>query len=225
MADRRGERLGDGQGDRRGDRRGDARARTLADVIATEAPLPTGRALALMVAVSRAVDRLDPAVAPRCIEPDDVVLSVDGTVSLPAADLSAASAGTDSELGASIGRMLFALLVGRRPLERDDAFEPSVRAVLPPSTCALIARSASEAPGQWPDVAEWTCELTRVAGALAPPVPAPERRRSRRRRSALTVAMVLLVVASVVLVLLAPRWWDSANDDEGSLAQVERASS
>ena len=194
------------------------RARTLADVIATEAPVPTGRALALMVAVSRTVGALDPDRAPRRLGPDDVLLSEDGTVTLVATAAASPAAEPDSELGASIGRLLFALLVGRRPIDHDDAFQPTLRAALPPSTCALIARSASESPGQWPSPGEWTDELTQVAGALAPPLPAPERRRTRRRQVALGVALVVLVAASIIVLWLAPRWWDSANDDEGSPA-------
>lgn len=205
----------------------EGRERRLSDVIETEAPVQVGRALAIMVAVSRAVGALDPASVPARIEADDVRLREDGSVALdpsvaPRAD------GDEAEAGASLGRLLFALLVGRRPLHRDDAFEPSLRAELPPSTCALIARSASNAPGQWPSVEQWTDELTHVAGPHAPALPPPERRRVRRRRAVLAAALVVLAVASIVAVWLAPSWWDGATDSEGSLApvaQVERASS
>ena len=194
----------------------------MAEVIASDAPVPAGRALAIMTAVSRTAGSLDPDSAPTRVTPDQVRLHEDGSVSLSGAAHSVEadhSTGPppEPELGASIGRLLFALLVGREPVDREDAFEPALRAALPPSTCALIARSASEAPGQWPDVEEWTAELTRVAGALAPPVPAPERRRLRRRRGVLVAALVLLGALSVVVVWSAPRWWDSATDDEGSL--------
>ncbi|MDQ2678213.1 MAG: hypothetical protein M3Y51_05670 [Actinomycetota bacterium] len=205
------------------DRRG--RARTVAEVIASDAPVPAGRALAIMTAVSRSVGALDPAVAPARLTPEQVRLHEDGSVSLPAAEREEPPGVSppEPELGASIGRLLFALLVGRAPIDREDGFEPALRAALPTSTCALIARSASEAPGQWPTVDDWTAELTRVAGALAPPVPAPEQRRVRRRRIALVAALALLVAVSLVVVWSAPRWWDSATDDEGSLPVAGRA--
>ena len=196
------------------------RARTVAEVIADDAPVAAGRALAIMAAVSRTVAASDPDRAPTRLTAEQVRLHEDGSVSLDLAGAASARAGTDDEpeLGASIGRLLFALLVGRPPFDREEAFEPALRAALPASTCALIARSASEAPGQWPTVGDWTDELTRVAGPLAPPLPVPERRRARRRRVTLLAALVLLVVVSAVVVWLAPRWWDAATD-EGSIAQ------
>ena len=191
------------------------RARTMDELIAADAPLPPGRALALMVAVTRTVAALDPERAPSRLEADQVRLHEDGSVSfeVPRRDEPAGSPAPEPELGASIGRLLFALLAGRPPVGRDDAFEPTLRAALAPSTCALIARSASEAPGQWPDVEEWTTELAHVAGTIAPPLPAPERRRARRRRALLVGALVLLALVSILVVWLAPRWWDAATDE------------
>ena len=211
------------------------RARTVAEVIADDAPVAAGRARAIMAAVTRTTAALDPGRAPIRLTADQVHLHEDGSVSLDA-DTGALGAGgegtgaegarsegtgapgigADSELGASLGRLLFALLVGRPPFDREEAFEPALRAALPASTCALIARSASEAPGQWPTVDDWADELTSVAGPLAPPLPAPERRRARRRRIILLAALALLAVVSVVVVWLAPRWWDAATDEESS---------
>lgn len=197
------------------------RARSMAEVIAQDAPVATGRALAIMAAVTRTAAALDPDRAPRQLTADQVHLHEDGGVSLDPATVHAGGSPPESELGASIGRLLFALLVGRAPFDRDEAFEPALRSSLPASTCALIARSASDAPGQWPDVEEWSDELARVAGPLAPPVPPTERRRARRRRSVLLAGLALLVVLSVVVVWLAPRWWDAATD-EGSLAPADQ---
>lgn len=207
------------------------RARTVADVIADDAPVATGRALAIMAAIARTVAALDPGRAPHLLTAERVRLHEDGSVSLDVDPIGGEAGATGrgagptdasgppqaGELGASIGRLLFALVVGRPPFDREEAFEPAVRAALPASTCALIARSASQAPGQWPTVEDWTDELTRIAEPLAPPLPATERRRARRRRVTLLAALVLLVVVSTVVVWLAPRWWDAATD-EGSLA-------
>ena len=206
------------------------RARTVAEVIADDAPVAAGRALAIMAAVTRTATALDPDRAPTRLTADQVRLHEDGSVSLDAAraDIGSPATGSpdESELGASIGRLLFALLVGRPPFDREEAFEPTLRAALPASTCALIARSASEAPGQWPTVDDWTDELTNVAGPLTPPLPAPERRRARRRRIILLAALALLAAVSVVVVWLAPRWWDAATDEKSigsdAPAQLER---
>ncbi len=120
------------------------------ELIAADAPLPPGRALALMVAVTRTVAALDPERAPSRLEADQVRLHEDGSVSfeVPRTHEPAGSPAPEPELGASIGRLLFALLTGRAPVGRDDAFEPTLRAALAPSTCALIARLCLGGP--WP---------------------------------------------------------------------------
>ncbi len=203
------------------------RVRTLAAVIAEEAPVSPRRALALAAGVTRSLSALDAATAPSVVTADEIELHEDGTIRYVAEPDRPPSGDEDPELGAAVGRFLHALLTGREPLGREDAHEPALVAALPSSTCALIARSASEAPGQWPSLAEWSVELAAVAGAVAPPPPESEIRRRRRRRTVLTAALVALVALSAIVVWLAPGWWDDATD-EGSIApsgQLVRASS
>lgn len=198
-----------------------ARNQRLSDVVELDAPLPGSRAMALTAAIARTVATLDPTDSPARLDPSEVVLHDDGTVTVaPRAGAARCTDPADSELGASIGRMLFTLLVGRAPLSRDEGYEPALRAALPMTTCALVARSASDAPGQWPSPEEWVAELARVAAAHAPPPPPAERRRNRRRRQVLVAALIALVAASLAAAVLAPRWWDDATDDgrEGALA-------
>lgn len=199
---------------RPGDHSSAGRARRLSDVVDRDAPLPGARAMALVAAVARTVEAMDPAAAPIRLDPSEVLLHDDGAVVVVAGAESVACAdAADSELGASIGRMLFALLVGRAPLSRDEGYEPVLRAALPLTTCALVARSASDAPGQWPSPQEWVDELDRVAGAHTPPLPPVEQRRRRRRRTLLVAALLTLAAVSLAAALLAPTWWDDATDE------------
>jgi hypothetical protein len=115
--------------------------------------------------------------------------------------------------GASIGRLLFELLTGRAPLGRDDAFEPVVRAALSPAVSALLARSFSDSPGQWPDARTWRDALEAEAGPMAPPLPPAVAARLHRRRLLLMAGVALLVLATLVVVLLAPSWWDAATEE------------
>jgi hypothetical protein len=122
--------------------------------------------------------------------------------------------------------MLFELLTGRPPLGRDDAFEPVVRSALSPRVSGLLARSFSEAPGQWPDAATWCEALEAEAGPMAPPLPPKVANRLRRRRLLLVAGLVLLALATLVVVLLAPTWWDSATEGAAAVAaQPARTSS
>lgn len=192
------------------------RRRTLASLAAEEAPLSPRRAAAVMVAVVRELERRD-AAGPTDdpLRADDVVLAADGSVQV-AGDGRPSGDGDRSGVsaGAAVGRMLFLLLVGRPPLGPDDAFEPHLRASLPAPAVALLARSCSPAPGQWPSVHDWAEPLADLAGGQAPPRPAAEVARLRRRRRLVAVAVVALLVISAVVVLLAPRWWDAATTDE-----------
>lgn len=192
--------------------------RRLSELILTEAPLPAPRALALMVAVSRQVLSTAPAATPHRLTATEVRLHADGSVTFdpePAPDPTE-SAQQDDEIGAAIGRLLFELMVGRAPLDRSEAFEPVIRAALPASVCSLLARSFSDAPGQWPTLDEWAVELEAAAGGQAPPIPAPERRALRRRSVLLVAALVALIAATVLVLVLAPGWWDAATDDDAA---------
>jgi hypothetical protein len=121
--------------------------------------------------------------------------------------------------GAGVGRLLFELLVGRPPLSADDAAEPHLQASLGPSTVALLLRSCTDAPGQWPSVEDWQHELALVAGAMSPPPPPDQVAAHRRRARWIAVALVVLVLISTAVVVLAPRWWDAATD-AGALGPV-----
>ena len=114
--------------------------------------------------------------------------------------------------GAAIGRLFFELLVGRAPLDRSDAFEPSLTAALGPSVCALIARSCSDFEGQWPSINEWSAALLDLAGGQATPPTAAERASALRRRILVGIGIALLVAISILVVLWAPGWWDGANE-------------
>jgi hypothetical protein len=145
-----------------------------------------------------------------------VLLAPDGSVTVePAAvgDPAAGAAGLSA--GASVGRLLFELLVGRPPLSRADAMEPFLTASLPPQVVVLLSRSCSDAPGQWPELAEWEAALAELAGGQGMAEPPRERMARRRRRAVLVAAIILLAAISVILVLLAPGWWDTATEDEG----------
>lgn len=190
--------------------------RTLADLAAQDAPLPTRRAASLLAAVARDAGRRVPPDAASGFTSSQVLLAPDGSVRIdataggePTGDL------TELSAGASVGRLLFELLVGRPPLSRADAMEPFLTASLPPQVVVLLSRSCSDAPGQWPELADWEAALAELAGGQGMAEPPRDRASRRRRRAVLVAAMVVLAAISVSLVLLAPRWWDSATRDEG----------
>jgi len=192
--------------------------RSLRDLIDAEAPVPPGRAASVAVAVARHLERIeDHGQDVGEIDPDAVVLREDGSVELhwgpatprPEADPDGPRLGTAG--GAAIGRLLFELLIGRPPLGREDAFEPAVLAAYAPSTCSLLARSLSDAPGQWPDAAEWRAALESEAKGLAPPLPPDVVASDRRRRALVGLGVAVLAVATLVVLALAPGWWASVS--------------
>lgn len=205
-------------------------ARTLADLVAEAAPMPGRRAAAVMVAVGRAVERLEAAGAtPVGVQAESVRLHEDGSVEFTVERTAIAPEDPSdwvrpgTEAAASLGRLYFELLVGRAPLDRSEAFEPVITASLAPPGCALLARSIADAPAQWPTATQWCDHFECAAGGLAPPVTPAERRRARRRRLAVVAAVALLVVATVLVVLVAaPRWWDAATTEERSASPVQR---
>lgn len=205
--------------------------RSLAEVVDAEAPVPARRACSIMVAVARELAAGEQAGWDRgSLDAARVQLARDGSVEVlgePGARLHAPDPGDPeaprpgTAAGASIGRLLFELLTGRPPLGRDDAFEPVVTATLSRDVCALLARSFSDAPGQWPDAATWRDALESQVGPMAPPLPPAVVNRLRRRRLLLIAGVVLLVAATLVVLLLAPAWWDSAT--EGAAALVDQS--
>ncbi len=173
-----------------------------------------------MVAVAEEVLRREAAGEPvGVLRSVDVALSGDGSVTLPPTpdeegpvdDATASPAAG----GATLGRLYFELLVGRRPLERADAHEPAITAALDPSVCALLARSIGDAPGQWPDPATWAETFAAVAGGLAPPPPPTQVRRERRRRWAALVALGILAAVTLAIVLAVPSWWEGTSEGSG----------
>jgi uncharacterized membrane protein YjdF len=84
---------------------------------------------------------------------------------------------------------------------------------LPPSTVALMLRSCTDSPGQWPTVEEWQDQLSSLAGPMTPPPPARQLAAQRRRARWIAVALAALVLISVAVLVLAPRWWDAVTDD------------
>lgn len=192
--------------------------RTLAEVVRAEAPVSARRAASIMVAVARAVERAETGgreVAPPTAA--TVVIAADGTVRLDDPEIAGPRAGTGptvtgSETGAAIGRLLFELLVGRPPLGRDDAFEPTLLAELGTTVSSLLARSFSDSPGQWPDVATWRAALEAYAGGSAPPLPPAVVRKERLRRVGVALGVVVLALVTVVTLVLAPRWWDATEE-------------
>ena len=212
------------------------RRRTLAELVDTEAPVPAARATSIMVAVARELAAAEAAGWERGeVVPAQVALAGDGSVEIggprgsrlaPADPEDADAPRPGTAAGASIGRMLFELLTGRPPLGRDDAFEPVVLSALSPRVSGLLARSFSDAPGQWPDAVTWRDALEAEAGPMAPPLPPTVANRLRRRRLLLIAGLVLLAVATLVVLVLAPSWWDSATVGAAALvAQPARTSS
>jgi hypothetical protein len=182
--------------------------------------VPVRRAGAVMLAVALAMQRAEASGAPvGAVSAEDVTVHADGSVDLaptttPSAAIRAGEAAPDAApgpAGAAIGRLLFELLVGRAPLGREDAFEPAITDALPPEACALMARSCSDAIGQWPDVDDWVRSLEGVAGGQAAPLPPSVVAVNRTRRALLVAGVVALAAASVGSVLMAPTWWDHVN--------------
>lgn len=214
---------------------GDARTdrRSLQDVVDTEAPVPPARATAIAVAVARHLESLESAgLDAGSVDASRVLLAADGSVAITGVgggrrpDADEAGGGTlGTEGGASVGRLLFELLTGRPPLGREDAHEPAVTTALTPELCALLARSFSDAPGQWPDAHTWRCALESEIGGLAPPLTPRQAATARRRRVLVALGMAVLVTATVVILLLAPRWWDSLSEESQAPAQAPTQSS
>jgi hypothetical protein len=106
------------------------RSRTLAELARDDAPLPVRRAASVLVAVAHHVGgdtdlRSNAGVAPSGFVSSQITLGDDGSVRIGEADPAARpSSGEEVSAGASIGRLLFELLVGRPPLGRADAVEP-----------------------------------------------------------------------------------------------------
>jgi hypothetical protein len=194
-----------------------ARTRSLASLVHDDAPLPARRAAAVLVPLARELARpLSAADAPPTdVTSERVRMCEDGSVLI---DGRGAPDGVGA--GACLGRLLFELMVGRAPLSSSDAAEPHLQASLPPSAVALLLRSCTDSPGQWPAVEEWQHELARLAGPMSPPLPARELAAQRRRARWIAVALVALLVISAAVLVLAPRWWDAATDDGASGAEV-----
>jgi hypothetical protein len=202
---------------------GPAAHRTLAGLVDDEAPLPGPRACSIMVAVARDAERIERSgrhLGP--ISADEVELRADGTAVIRGAHSHQQRQTGDpghegdrpSPAAASIGQLLFLLISGRLPLGTEDAFEPAARDAFSAEVCSLLARSISQAPGQWPGVGEWRRTLEEEAGALAPPLPRRVLLGRTARRVLLGVGVALLTGATIAALLLAPGWWDSL--EEGS---------
>jgi hypothetical protein len=198
--------------------------RTIADLVAQDAPVPPRRAGAVVLAVARVVQREEASgTSVGALDASDVAVQADGSVDLAArattrstsplwsTDTIVPTSGDPGPAGAAIGRLLFELLIGRPPLGREDAFEPAITVALAPEACALLARSCSEAEGQWPSVDEWVRTLEALAGGQAAPLPPSVVAQHRLRRALVTVGVVVLAACSVGAVLMAPTWWDGAN--------------
>lgn len=204
------------------------RRRTLAELADAEAPMEHRRAAAVLLAVTRELERRrERGIVDEDLDAGSVLLGADGSVVLPRRRRGPVEEPSDlgppigTETGAAIGRLYFLLLVGRPPLRRDDAFEPVVRNVLTAEQCALLARSFADAPGQWPTVTEWHTALGEIARGMAASPPPRVLAAARRRRLLVVAGLVVLVVVTLVVVLAAPRWWDDATE-EGAAATDER---
>lgn len=195
------------------------RRRSLAELAEAEAPMEPRRAAAVLLAVTRELERRRArGIVDEQLDADRVLLGADGSVVLPerrrgpVVETSELGPPVGTEAGAHVGRLYFLLLVGRPPLRRDDAFEPVVRNALTADQCALLARSFADAPGQWPTVAEWQSGLNDIARGMAAAPPPRQLAAARRRRVLVALGLVALVIASIVVLWAAPRWWDDATD-------------
>ncbi len=193
--------------------------RSLADLTEQEAPVPVRRAAALLAAVARDAER---AVAGHGEGPgtgfdaSQVQLVADGSVRITGAVPRGRPGAPDApSAGASVGRLLFELIIGRVPQGRDDAVEPHLVESLPPHVVALVVRSCSDTPTQWPALADWEPVLRELAGGQLMDEPRRDRSRRRRRRAMIAVAVAVLAAISLAVVLLAPRWWADATTEEG----------
>ncbi|MGB3410087.1 MAG: hypothetical protein WBA45_02725 [Microthrixaceae bacterium] len=203
--------------------------RNLAELIASEAPVGSRRALAITLAmVDELIDLTRNGQNPSRFSPTQVDLGIDGSVSFDFVD---ANAGFDdeewsevprsarpSECAASVGHALFELLMARAPVDSSDAFEPGITSKLTPALSSLIVRSISDSPTQWPTLDLWAATLApQVRGSATPPPPARERR-DRRRRVISVALLVLLAAISVLVISQAAGWWNNATRDEGSIS-------
>lgn len=203
------------------------RRRSLAELAEAEAPMDPRRAAAVLLAVTRELERRRlRGILDEHVDAERVLLGADGSVVLPerrrggVVEPDELGPPVGTEAGAQVGHLYFLLLVGRAPLRRDDAFEPVVRNALSTEQCALLARSFADSPGQWPTVAEWQSALGDIARGMAAAPPPRELAAARRRRALVVVGLVALVVATVVVLLAAPRWWDDATDQGAPSAAV-----
>jgi hypothetical protein len=167
---------------------------------------------------------------PTRFSPAQVNLGNDGSVRFDFADTAVETAAGDeewsdvsrsarpSECAAAVGQTLFELLMARPPVDSSDAFEPGVTSKLTPALSALIVRSVSDSPAQWPTLELWAATLTPQVGGAATPAPPSRQRRDRRRTVISVVLLVVLAAITVLVISQASGWWDNATSDEGSLS-------
>ncbi len=188
------------------------RRRTLASLVEERAPLGPRRAAAVLLPVTREVQRAERRGAtPTDLSATDVILDVDGS-----ARVRGDGPSNGIVPGACVGRLFLELLVGRPPLGREDALEPHLTSSLDPATLSLVARSCGDVPGQWPTTSEWIEVLDRLAGSGATPLSPAERSATRRGRVAVIIAVTVLVAVSAIVLVLAPRWWDDATSESSA---------
>lgn len=196
----------------------------VSDLALAEAPLDPRRAAATMLAVAETAAFDPPPIAvPAQLSACQMHLAPSSSVHLtPSYGAGAPSLAVSSAAaGAAVGRAYHLLLVGRAPSSNVDAFEPYLVGAIPPSQCALIARSASESPAQWPDVTEWVDALTGFCGNQRLAAPAALLRRQRATRIRARVAIVVVVVATAAVMLLAPRWLDAMSEQSNPATDVQ----
>lgn len=190
--------------------------RSVSDLARSEAPLEPTRAAALTLAIAEAADYTPPGIdVPEQLAPDTIHLEPDGSIRLtPTAGSYEAGPASTGAVGAAVGRAHHLLLVGRVPSDAADAFEPYLLSRLPATQCALIARSCSSSPAQWPGVTEWVQELSEFCGGDRLALPPERQRRERRSRRTARAAVALVVLGTAAVLWLAPRWL--AASSEGS---------
>ncbi|HTO01124.1 MAG TPA: hypothetical protein VL068_10655 [Microthrixaceae bacterium] len=160
---------------------------------------------------------------------DDGSVAIETARTGPSASIDAMSGSPDewtdvpprsrpSGAAASVGAVLFELLMARPPLDASDAFEPGITSALPPEVSALLVRSVSDSPAQWPTLDNWAATLGAQAGGSAAPTPLSRRRRDRRRSLIAAVVLLTLAALTVLVISRVPGWWDDATRDEGSHA-------